>query len=42
MAAMPHGPEAMADAFDQLSDTLPLVQEAALREFLVDYGFIEG
>ncbi len=38
----PHGAEAMADAFDQLSDTLPLVQEAELREFLEDHGFIEG
>lgn len=37
-----HGEEAMADAFDRLSDTLPLVDEAALREFLEDHGFIEG
>ncbi len=37
-----HGAEAMADAFDQLSDVLPLTAEAELREFLVDHGFIEG
>ncbi len=38
----PHGPEVMADALDQLMDTLPLVAEAELREFLEDHGFIEG
>ena len=38
----PHGAEALGDALDQLMDTLPLTSDAKLREFLVDFGFIEG
>ena len=37
----PHGPEVLGDALDQLMDTLPLTDEAELREFLEDHGFIE-
>ena len=37
-----YGAEALGDALDQLMDKLPLTSEAELREFLVDYGFIEG
>jgi len=38
----PHGAEVLADAYDQLNDILPLTSSAALREFLVDHGFVEG
>ena len=34
--------EALGDALDELSDSLPLTSSAELNEFLVDYGFIEG
>ncbi len=36
------GAEALGDALDELSDSLPLTSSAELNEFLVDYGFIEG
>jgi hypothetical protein len=38
----PHGAEVLADAYDQLSDILPLTSSAELREFLEAHGFIEG
>ena len=35
------GAEALAEALDALSDSLPLTSDAELREFLQDHGFIE-